>query len=83
MSDMAILQVKNRDFQRSPSDWMHRARRGDTIVIVSSEGPPLTLTVGKPQRATGIDWDSHFEWLKEQPVLETYPVDDLRKIENR
>src|SRR5437870_3238291 len=42
MSDMAMFRVKNRDFQRSPADWMHRARQGDTIVIVSPEGPPLT-----------------------------------------
>ena len=83
MSDMAILQIKNRDFQRAPADWMHRARQGDTIVIVSSEGPPLTLTVGRPKRAAEPDWDSHFAWLKKQPGSETNPVDDLRKAEKR
>ena len=80
---MAILQVKNREFQRSPADWMHRARKGDTIVIVSSEGPPLTLTVGRPKRTAEPDWNRHFEWLKKQPLSETNPVDDLRRAEKR
>jgi hypothetical protein len=83
MSDMAILKVKNRDFQRSAADWMHRARKGDTIVIVSSEGPPLTLTVGRPPRVSEHDWVSHFEWLNKQPVSETNPVDDSRKADKR
>lgn len=83
MSDMAILQVKNRDFQRSPADWLHRARRGDTVVIVGSEGPPLTLTVGRPKRGAEPDWNSHFEWLKKQPVTETNPVDEFRRSEKR
>jgi len=82
MSDMAILQVKNRDFQRSPADWLHRAKQGDTVVIVSSEGPPLTLTVGRPKGGE-MDWNSHFEWVKRQPVLDTNPVDELRKTEKR
>jgi hypothetical protein len=80
---MAILKVKNRDFQRSAADWMHRARKGDTIVIVSSEGPPLMLTIGTPRRTPGPDWDSHFEWLKKQSVSHTNPVDELRKAEKR
>ena len=83
MSDMATFRVKNCDFQRSPADWMHRARQGDTIVIVSPEGPPLTLMAGKPRRDAQPDWDSHFEWLKKQPVSETNPVDELRKAEKR
>ena len=83
MSDMAMFRVKNRDFQRSPADWMHRARQGDTIVIVSPEGAPLTLMAGKPRRDAQPDWDSHFEWLKKQPVSETNPVDELRKAEKR
>jgi len=83
MSDMAIFKVKNRDFQRSAADWMHRARKGDTIVIVSSEGPPLTLTVGTPRRATETDWNGHFEWLNKQPVSERNPVDELRKADKR
>ena len=83
MSDMALLQVKNRDFQRSPADWLHRARQGDTVVIVSSAGPPLTLMAGRPSRVAKADWDSHFNWLKRQPVMETNPVDELRKTEKR
>ena len=83
MSDMAILQVKNRDFQRAPADWLHRVRQGDTVVIVSSEGPPLTLTAGRPKRSATPDWNSHFDWLKSQPVIETNPVDEMRKSERR
>ena len=80
---MAILRVKNRDFQRAASDWMRRAKEGDTIVIVSSEGPPLTLSSGRPPRAPELDWNSHFDWLKKQPVAETNPVDDLRRFDKR
>jgi antitoxin (DNA-binding transcriptional repressor) of toxin-antitoxin stability system len=80
---MATLQVKNRDFQRSTADWLRRARQGDTVVIVSSDGPPLTLTAGRPKRGSKPDWDSHFDWLKKQPVYETNPVDDVRKSEKR
>jgi hypothetical protein len=83
MSDMAILQVKNRDFQRSPADWLHKARQGDTVVIVSSEGPPLTLTLGRPKRDAEPDWHSHFEWLKKQPTIAINPVDELRQVEKR
>jgi antitoxin (DNA-binding transcriptional repressor) of toxin-antitoxin stability system len=80
---MAILQVKNRDFQRSAGDWLRRARQGDTVVIVSSEGPPLTLTAGRPRRQSKPDWDRHFDWLKKQPVCEVNPVDELRKADKR
>ncbi|MBI2149006.1 MAG: hypothetical protein HYU27_00170 [Acidobacteria bacterium] len=83
MSDMAILQVKNRDFQRSPADWLRRARQGETVLILSPEGPPLTLTAGRPKRSADADWDSHFGWLKKQPVIETNPVDELRRTEKR
>jgi hypothetical protein len=83
MSDMARLQVKNRDFQRAPGDWMHRARQGDTVVIVSAQGPPLTLSVGDPHGAGDSDWAGHFEWLERQPIEESNPVDDLRKAERR
>jgi hypothetical protein len=83
MSDVATLKIKNRDFQRSPAAWMHRARQGDTVVIVSSEGPPLTLAVGRPKRAAEPDWDSHFEWLKKQPLIDNNPVDELRQTEKR
>lgn len=80
---MAIFQVKNRDFQRSPADWLRKARQGDTIVIVGSEGPPLTLTAGRPKRISKPDWKSHFEWLRKQPTFDTNPVDELRKAEKR
>ena len=83
MSDMATLQVKNRDFQRSPADWLHKARQGDTVVIVSPDGPSLTLIAGRPKRSANSDWDRHFEWLKKQDLIETNPVDDLRKAEKR
>jgi hypothetical protein len=83
MSDMAILQVKNRDFQRSPADWMHRARAGDTIVILSPEGPPLTLTAGRPKQSGKPDWDRHFKWLKKQPRTPKNPVDELRSLDKR
>ena len=80
---MPILQVKNRDFQRAPADWMHRARQGNTVVIVSPEGPPLTLTAGRTTPDAGPDWDSHFEWLKGQPSIDANPVDELRRNEHR
>lgn len=83
MSDMAILKVKNREFQRSSANWLHRARQGDTVVIVSPEGPHLTLTAGQPKRSAGTDWNSHFEWLRKQPVCEVNPVDELRKADKR
>ena len=83
MSDMSTLRVRNRDFQRAPAGWLHKARQGDTVVIVSAEGPPLTLRVGRPKPEQEADWDRHFEWLKKQPVQETNPVDDLRRIEDR
>jgi hypothetical protein len=83
MSDMAVFRVKNRDFQRSPADWLHRARKGDTVVIESPEGPPLTLTSGRPARKSQPDWESHFEWLEKQEVAGTNPVDDLRKLDRR
>ena len=83
MSDMAVLQVKNRDFQRSPADWLHRARQGDTVLIVSPEGPPLTLVAGRPKRGGQPDWNSHFKWLKKQAVSPANPVDELRKAEQR
>jgi antitoxin (DNA-binding transcriptional repressor) of toxin-antitoxin stability system len=83
MSDMAIFQVKNREFQRSSADWLRKARQGDTVVIVSSEGPPLTLTAGRPKRGAVPDWKGHLEWLKKQPIVETNPVDELRKNDRR
>jgi hypothetical protein len=83
MSDMAILKVKNREFQRAAGDWMRRARQGDTIIIVSSEGPPLTLMAGRPGGSSSFDWENHFEWLKRQPIYKANPVDELRKADKR
>ncbi len=80
---MATLRVRNRDFQRAPAGWLHKARQGDTVVIFSVEGPPLTLRAGHPKLEEKPDWDSHFEWLKKQPVQETNPVDELRRDESR
>jgi antitoxin (DNA-binding transcriptional repressor) of toxin-antitoxin stability system len=83
MSDMAILRVKNRDFQRSAGRWLHRAKRGDTVVIVGRGGPPLTLSAGPPERAAAWDWDGHFAWLRRQPVTPVNPVDAWRKADTR
>jgi antitoxin (DNA-binding transcriptional repressor) of toxin-antitoxin stability system len=83
MSDMAVLQVKNRDFQRAPADWLHRARQGNTVVIVSPEGPPLTITAGRPKRSGSANWSDHFEWLNKQPVINDNPVDTLRRMDRR
>jgi hypothetical protein len=83
MSDMATLTVKNREFQRSPASWLHRARQGDTIVIISPDGPPLTLHAGKPKAGHAFNWDEHFEWLKKQQALDANPVDELRKNDKR
>ena len=80
---MAILNVKSREFQRSPADWLHRARRGDTVVIVSPDSPTLTLQVGRPKRGVGLDWNSHFDWLKKQKALDGNPVHELRAAEDR
>jgi hypothetical protein len=83
MSDMATIKVKNRDFQRAPAEWLHKARRGETVVILSPEGPPLTLRAGYPKRDNGYDWSAHFEWLHKQPVIEVNPVDESRRAERR
>jgi hypothetical protein len=80
---MATLTVKNRDFQRATGLWLQKARRGDTVVIVSPQGPPLTLKSGRPGPPGQPDWESHFAWLKNQPLLEENPVDELRRGEGR
>ena len=79
ISDMAILEVEDRDFKRSPADWLQKARRGDTVVIVSPEGPALTLTVGRPKHGSKPDWKGHFDWLRKQPAIQINPVDELRQ----
>jgi len=83
MSDMATLRVKNRDFQRATGLWLQKARSGDTVLIVSPEGPPLTLRVGGPDAPDKPDWERHFTWLKSQPLIEENPVDKLRREEGR
>ena len=80
---MATLQVKNRVFQRSTATWLRRTRAGDTVVIVSPDGPPVTMTAGKPRRAPAPDWDSHFDWLKRQPLIHFNPVDESRRQDRR
>lgn len=83
LSDMATLKVKNRDFQRATGLWLQKARQGNTVIIVSPEGSPLTLTAGRPRAEPGPDWDSHFAWLKSLPESAENPVDELRRGENR
>ena len=83
MSDMAQLRVRNRNFQRSTAEWMRRARRGDTIVIVGPTGPPLTLTAAPPLTVAAVDWNEHFRWLEQQPVTDSNPVDEVRRAERR
>jgi hypothetical protein len=85
MSDMATLRVKNREFQRATGAWLEKARKGDTIVIVGSEGPPLTLRAGRFDSAKvgKQDWEDHFVWLKAQPILDENPVEELRRSEGR
>ena len=80
---MALLRVKNRDFQRATGEWLQKARQGNTVVIVSAEGPPLTLKAGHPKREKGADWEQHFAWLKNQPQIATNPVDEIRRAESR
>jgi len=83
MSDMAVLRVKNRDFQRATAEWLHRAKQGNTVVIISSGGPSLTLTAGRPQQAAATDWEGHFTWLERQPLIDVNPVDELRRTDKR
>ena len=80
---MALLRVKNRDFQRATGEWLQKARQGNTVLIVSPEGPPLMLTTGAPSVGAKPDWDGHFAWLKRQPQIEINPVDELRQAEKR
>ncbi len=80
---MATFWVKNRDFQRASGLWLQKARRGDTVVIVSSGGPPLTLKVGGPAPTGPFSWEDHFAWLQAQPLSHTNPVDELRWASDR
>jgi len=80
---MATLTVGNREFSAFAGQLAASRRQGDTIVIISSEGPSLTLSAGKPKAGDVFDWEEHFEWLKKQPVTDKNPVDELRKRENR
>jgi len=66
------LDLEERMSKTRPSQQIEELRaktKGDTVVIVSSEGPHLTLTVGRPKRSVAPDWHSHFEWLRKQPVI--------------
>jgi antitoxin (DNA-binding transcriptional repressor) of toxin-antitoxin stability system len=80
---MAVLRVKNREFQRKPSEWLQRAREGKTVVIISPEGPDLTLHAGYRKGSPSDQWKEHFEWLRKQPITDSNPVDELRRAESR
>ena len=80
---MAILRVKNRDFQRATGAWLQKAREGNTVIILGAEGPPLTLQAGSAGADKKADWDHHISWLRKQPSSDTNPVDDLRREETR
>ena len=72
-----------RDFQRATGGWLQKARQGNTVLILSPEGPPLTLKAGHPKPEKGVDWDRHFAWLRNQPEIQANPVDELRRAEDR
>jgi hypothetical protein len=85
---MKTVELRPREFHRRIGWALAEARRGVAVVIVAPGQPALTLSLGRPQptggnKGTGIDWDSHFSWLKSQPKLATNPVDDLRGQERR
>ena len=82
LSDMALLRVKNRDFQRATGGWLQKARQGNTVLIISPEGPPLTLKAGppKPEKGSiGIDTSPGSGISRRLRP----PVDELRRVENR
>ena len=68
MEEIATLRSLVESQQRQIEE-LRAKTKGDTVVIVSSEGPHLTLTVGRPKRSVAPDWHSHFEWLRKQPVI--------------
>ena len=85
---MSTFELKPREFHRRIGWSLAEARRGVAVVIAAPGPPPVTLSLGRPQRAkrsrgTGVDWDAHFAWLKTQPKLATNPVDELRGEERR
>jgi hypothetical protein len=83
LSDMAVLKVKNRDFQRATGEWLQKARQGEVVVIISPEGPPLTLRAGQPKQENQTGWEEHLAWLKRQPKFQVNPVDEIRRGEGR
>lgn len=83
VSDMGVLRVKNRDFQRATGKWLQCARQGEVIVITSPDGPPLTLQAGHPKPEGESTWKEHLAWLARQPEIAANPVDDLRRVESR
>jgi hypothetical protein len=80
---MAVLKVKNRNFQRATGEWLQKARQGEVVVIISPEGPPLTLRASQPKQENQTGWDAHLAWLKQQPKIRVNPADDIRRGEAR
>jgi len=83
MSDMSVLRVKNRDFQRTTAQWLRKARAGDTIIIETPNDRPLTLKAERTPKKKKYDWDEHWRWLKSQPALKENPIDEIRRWDNR
>jgi hypothetical protein len=85
---MKTVELKPREFHRRIGWALAEARRGVAVVIAAPGQPAVTLSRGRPQSAArstraGVDWDSHFAWLKSQPQAEGNPVDELRMDERR
>lgn len=85
---MKTVELKPREFHRRIGWALAEARRGIAIVITAPGQPAVTLSIGRPQpeknsSPTALDWDAHFAWLKNQPLAQTNPVDDLRADERR
>lgn len=86
--DVKTVELKPREFHRRIGWALAEARRGVAVVVTAPGQPAVTLALGRPhpaQRsaAAGVDWDTHFAWLKTQPKLATNPVDDLRAGDRR
>ncbi len=85
---MKTVELKPREFHRRIGWALAEARRGVAVVIAGRGQPAVTLSLGRPPaanrgRGAGLDWNSHFAWLKTQPKIATNPVDDLRAEERR
>lgn len=79
---MAVVKVKNQEFQRAAGQWLQKAQEGNIVLIVSKQKPTLKLQPVIPPKQR-YNWKEHFEWLKTQPPCEENPVDQLRRLENR